>query len=384
MPLLLIILPKFIIDELISSQRIERLSLYVTILLGCQLIGGYLANYVKKQAFIQKSFLFITFQSELTKKIATADFERIESAEFLDHKEKASKFLYGDGQGFGAVFDHFASIMGNIFVFVGIMGIISTLNGFLLFIFIILSLSTSYFDNKIKQKYVDWDMEKAPIERKTTYLINIIESFQYAKEIRIFDLASWLTDKVEKHLREANVFYTNQVNESIKVESTNLISNFIRESITYIFLIVQFLSKKITIGDFSMYISAINTFNLLLKQVLASVATIRQYQNYFDSLLSYMQLPQMKNTNLTNKEIDFTAIEIVFNDVWFKYPNATHHTLKRINFKIKSGDRVAIVGENGAGKTTLIKLVCRLYRPTRGKILINGIDIQKIDNKKIF
>ncbi|MFQ9322190.1 MAG: ABC transporter ATP-binding protein [Enterococcus durans] len=90
----------------------------------------------------------------------------------------------------------------------------------------------------------------------------------------------------------------------------------------------------------------------------------------------------MKNTNLTNKEIDFTAIEIVFNDVWFKYPNATHHTLKRINFKIKSGDRVAIVGENGAGKTTLIKLVCRLYRPTRGKILINGIDIQKIDNKK--
>ena len=77
-----------------------------------------------------------------------------------------------------------------------------------------------------------------------------------------------------------------------------------------------------------MYISAINTFNLLLKQVLASVATIRQYQNYFDSLLSYMQLPQMKNTNLTNKEIDFTAIEIVFNDVWFKYPNATHHTLK--------------------------------------------------------
>ncbi|MFS0986687.1 ABC transporter ATP-binding protein [Enterococcus durans] len=382
MPLLLIILPKFIIDELISSQRIERLFLYVTILLGCQLIGGYLANYVKKQAFIQKSFLFITFQSELTKKIATADFERIESAEFLDHKEKASKFLYGDGQGFGAVFDHFASIMGNIFVFVGIMGIISTLNGYLLFIFIILSLSTSYFDNKIKQKYVDWDMEKAPIERKTTYLINIIESFQYAKEIRIFDLASWLTDKVEKHLREANVFYTNQVNESIKVENTNLISNFIRESITYIFLIVQFLSKKITIGDFSMYISAINTFNLLLKQVLASVATIRQYQNYFDSLLSYMQLPQMKNTNLTNKEIDFTAIEIVFNDVWFKYPNATHYTLKRINFKIKSGDRVAIVGENGAGKTTLIKLVCRLYRPTRGKILLNGIDIQKIDNKK--
>ncbi|MGH1865191.1 hypothetical protein ABE905_04040 [Enterococcus durans] len=110
MPLLLIILPKFIIDELISSQRIERLFLYVTILLGCQLIGGYLANYVKKQAFIQKSFLFITFQSELTKKIATADFERIESAEFLDHKEKASKFLYGDRQGFGAVFDHFASI----------------------------------------------------------------------------------------------------------------------------------------------------------------------------------------------------------------------------------------------------------------------------------
>lgn len=382
MPLLLVILPKYIVDELVSGQRMNYLFLYVGLLLGYQFFGGYLANYLKKQAFIQKSRLFIIFQSELTKKMATADFERIESAEFLDHKEKASKFLYGNGQGFGVVFDNFASILGNIFVFLGIVGIISTLDIYLLAVFLILTITTSYFDNKTKQKYVLWDMKKAPIERRTNYLINIIESFQYAKEIRVFDLSSWLTNKVDEHLSASNEFYTKQIHESIKVENINLGSSFIRDGIAYLFLITQFISKKITIGDFTMYLSSIVIFSNLLKQVLESLSTIRQYEGYFEALSSYMQIPQIKNEEFIDEEFLFKNIEISFEDVWFKYPNASKYSLKQINFKICPGDKVAIVGENGAGKTTLIKLICRLYRPTKGKILINGREIQSINNEQ--
>ncbi|MGM0125497.1 ATP-binding cassette, subfamily B, bacterial [Enterococcus sp. AZ194] len=382
LPLLLIVLPKFIIDELVNFQRVDYLFLYVSLLLGYQFLGGYLANALKKHAFIQKSHLFISFQSELTRKMATADFEKIESAEFLDHKEKASKFLYGNGQGFGIVFDNFAGILGNLVVFLGIIGIISTLNIYLLGIFILLSIVTSYFDNKTKQKYVAWDMEKAPIERRTTYLINVIESFQYAKEIRIFDLSSWLTKKVDKHLSEGNEFYTKQVNESVKVENIGLLSNFLRDGMAYVFLIAQFLAKKISIGDFTMYMSSINTFSNLLKQVLESLTTIRQYESYFEALSSYMQIPQMNTEETIRGPQLFNKIEIKFEDVWFKYPNAANYSLKQANFKINSGDKVAIVGENGAGKTTLIKLICRLYKPTKGRILMNGLDIQKIDHKE--
>ena len=379
LPLLLVVFPKFIIDELVGSKRVEYLVLYVLILLGYQLIGGYLANVFKKKAFIEKSLLFIKFQSELTKKMATADFERIESSEFLDQKEKASKFLYGEGQGFGAVFDNFASIIGNLIIFIGIIGIISTLNIFLLFIFVLLSISTSYFDKKTKQSHVEWDMAKSPIERKTNYLINLVESFQYAKEIRIFNLSSWLTAKVDKHLSEGNNFYTKQIEASVRVETINLISSFIRDAITYLFLISQYLTNKISIGAFSMYVTSIATFSSLLKQVLESLATIRQYENYFEALSLYLQLTPVKKNLVTAESLPTDFIDMTFKEVWFKYPGADDYALKKINFKIRAGDNIAIVGENGSGKTTLIKLICRLYVPTKGKILINGLDIQDFE-----
>ena len=70
---------------------------------------------------------------------------------------------------------------------------------------------------------------------------------------------------------------------------------------------------------------------------------------------------------------------LVFQDVSFKYPNASEYALKNVSFSIKKGDRIAIVGKNGAGKTTMIKLLLRLYDPTHGKILINGVDIAEYD-----
>lgn len=377
-PLLAVILPKFIIDELLGRERIPYLIAYVAILLGYQLVGGYLANTLKKRAFIQKSLLFITFQSELTKRMANADFEKIESAEFLDQKEKASKFLYGNGQGFGAVFDNFASILGSCFVFAGIVGIIATLNGYMLIIFILLSISTSYFDHQSKKKYVAWDMEKVPIERKTNYLINVIESFQYAKEIRIFNLSSWLTAKVDKHLSESNEFYTKQVNESVKVENINLLSSFFRDTVAYLFLIAQFFLGEVTMGEFTMYLTSINTFSALLKQVLENIATIRQYQEYFEALKAYMRIPQIQEVQSESRVKITPPYQLVFENVSFKYPGSKNYALREINFVVHPGDKVAIVGENGSGKTTLIKLLCRLYRPTSGRILLNGVDVQEI------
>lgn len=380
MPLIVVILPKFIIDELLGNQRSSYLIFYVALLLGYQLIGGFLANFFKKQAFIQKSILFITFQSELTHKMATADFEQIESANFLNQKEKAAKFLYGNGQGFGAVFDHFASILGNCFVFIGIIGVISILNGYLLLVFIILAIVTSYFDHLTKKKYVAWDMEKAPVERKTNYLVHVIESFQYAKEIRIYHLAPWLTKKVDQHLAESNEFYTKQVTGAVRVENVNLLSSFIRDMIAYTFLISQFIAKKLTIGEFTMYITAINTFSVLLKEVLASLTTIRQYQDYFEALTIYLNMPQMREQFvLEDNAVLKEPLELTFEQVSFKYPLADKNTLENISFTVRKGDKVAIVGENGSGKTTLIKLICRLYEPTSGRILLNGQDIQELD-----
>jgi ABC-type bacteriocin/lantibiotic exporter with double-glycine peptidase domain len=364
LPLLSIVLPKYIIDELVGQQNIENF------------LGSILANYFKNKSFVEKSKLFILFQTELTENLAKADYEKIESKSFLDLKEKAPKVLYGNGQGFAVVFENFVSIIGNIFVFAGILGILSMLDFRLIILFVVLIGVNAWIEQKSKQKFVALDIEKAPIERKTNYFISLIESFQYGKEIRLYNLTEWLMDKVKKQLTESNNFYEQQLQEVNKAENFNSFTTLLREAITFAFLIFQVMSKKITIGNFTMYVAAVSNFSAALRDVLDSITNIRQFEGYFDSLEEYLMIPR-KMYESSGDKIPQGDYRIEFKNVTFRYPNQTKDVLTNISFTIKQGEKLAIVGENGAGKTTLVKLICRLYDPTEGNILLNDIDIRK-------
>jgi ABC-type bacteriocin/lantibiotic exporter with double-glycine peptidase domain len=325
---------------------------------------------------VEKSKLFILFQTELTENLAKADYEKIESKSFLDLKEKAPKVLYGNGQGFAVVFENFVSIIGNIFVFAGILGILSMLDFRLIILFVVLIGVNAWIEQKSKQKFVALDIEKAPIERKTNYFISLIESFQYGKEIRLYNLTEWLMDKVKKQLTESNNFYEQQLQEVNKAENFNSFTTLLREAITFAFLIFQVMSKKITIGNFTMYVAAVSNFSAALRDVLDSITNIRQFEGYFDSLEEYLMIPR-KMYESSGDKIPQGDYRIEFKNVTFRYPNQTKDVLTNISFTIKQGEKLAIVGENGAGKTTLVKLICRLYDPTEGNILLNDIDIRK-------
>ena len=95
----------------------------------------------------------------------------------------------------------------------------------------------------------------------------------------------------------------------------------------------------------------------------------------------YLQFESIKSNihNGTRKINDFGNMDIEFKHVWFKYPRAEEYTLKDVSIIIKGGEKLSVVGQNGAGKTTFIKLLCRLYTPDKGEILINGINIKKYD-----
>jgi ABC-type bacteriocin/lantibiotic exporter with double-glycine peptidase domain len=376
LPLLSIVLPKYIIDELVGQQNIEKLVMYVSILVFGNFLGSILANYFKNKSFVEKSKLFILFQTELTENLAKADYEKIESKSFLDLKEKAPKVLYGNGQGFAVVFENFVSIIGNIFVFAGILGILSMLDFRLIILFVVLIGVNAWIEQKSKQKFVALDIEKAPIERKTNYFISLIESFQYGKEIRLYNLTEWLMDKVKKQLTESNNFYEQQLQEVNKAENFNSFTTLLREAITFAFLIFQVMSKKITIGNFTMYVAAVSNFSAALRDVLDSITNIRQFEGYFDSLEEYLMIPR-KMYESSGDKIPQGDYRIEFKNVTFRYPNQTKDVLTNISFTIKQGEKLAIVGENGAGKTTLVKLICRLYDPTEGNILLNDIDIRK-------
>lgn len=132
------------------------------------------------------------------------------------------------------------------------------------------------------------------------------------------------------------------------------------------------------IGNFLLYKRTVHQFVGSVIGIANEIAILRYDCGYLESLYRYLDLPdKMYQGTLAVEKRDDIDYEIEFRNVSFRYPNTENEVLHNVSMKFKIGDKLAIVGENGSGKSTFIKLLCRLYDPTEGVILLNGIDITK-------
>ena len=378
-PLTGVVMPKYIIDELTGLQRVEYLAVYVGALVLINLVGSILLAYLEGAMFTSKSEVFSSFECMMAEKLMTCDFESLEDPGFLDVKEKAHRILYAEGQGFGAVLDHAFNIAGKVFIFAGLVGVLSTLNIWMVLVFVALVLLNSAVESRVQKRYVSWDIEKAPIERRSAYLLNIIENFEYGKEERIYGLKDFLISRVAKHLGESDAFYKRQTRELNKSQYFTAVTSFFRDAISYIYLISKVIAGSIQIGSFTMYVGAVSQFSTAMNDMMSSIVNIRRFGLYYDELNKYINMPQTMREGKKTVDNETGEYTIKFENVSFRYPGSETYALKNVNIIITPSEKLSIVGENGAGKTTFVKLLLRLYDPTEGRILLNGTDIREFD-----
>ncbi len=132
------------------------------------------------------------------------------------------------------------------------------------------------------------------------------------------------------------------------------------------------------IGQFVLYSGTVEKFVRAVSTLVSCVGRLRQNNVYLEELYSFLDLrDEMYHGTLSVEKRDDNRFEIEFRNVSFKYPGSETYALKNLSFKFRIGERLAFVGMNGSGKTTFVKLLCRLYDPTEGQILLNGIDITR-------
>ena len=146
----------------------------------------------------------------------------------------------------------------------------------------------------------------------------------------------------------------------------------------YLFTCLKAIGGAFGVGRITQYVGAVTAFagnvNLLLKVC----GTMKANTEHMEKTFSYLDIPNaMYQGSLTTEKRSDRQYEVEVRDVSFKYPGSDKWALRHVNMKFKVGRRLAIVWENGSGKTTFIKLLCRLYDPQEGQILLNGIDIRK-------
>ena len=148
--------------------------------------------------------------------------------------------------------------------------------------------------------------------------------------------------------------------------------------IVYVFVCLKAWAGAFGVGSVTQYVGAVTALSKSVSTLIECVGTLRENTPFMRTTFEFLDIPNsMYQGSLTTEKRADRQYEVEFKDVSFKYPGSDLWALRHVNMKFKVGKRLAIVGENGSGKTTFIKLLCRLYDPQEGQILLNGIDIRK-------
>lgn len=148
--------------------------------------------------------------------------------------------------------------------------------------------------------------------------------------------------------------------------------------IVYVYVCLKAWAGAFGLGMVTQYVTSITQFAGGVGKFIEALGDMRNNATFLEQVFTFLDIPDnMYQGSLTVEKRRDRKYEIEFRDVSFKYPNSERYALRHMNMKFEIGKRLAVVGMNGSGKTTFIKLLCRLYDPTEGEILLNGIDIRK-------
>lgn len=376
--ILILILPKYIMDSLFTNVNGVFVIKYLIVFITITFILGILNSFIGNRIMIERMDVFKSFQMYLGSKMMDAEFEQIESASFLDLKSRAEKFLYGSGSGFASILESSFDLFGKIFTSIALVGIIMQLNIYLMLMIIIIVIINTYVNIITQKRNIKINLEKSVQERRSQYFSNIFQDFSYGKEIRVYNISEWLLDKYKNQLNVMQIFYKRMAKNNFKYNCITITTSVIQMIVSYWYVIQQAFRKIITVGQFSMYLTTITSFSSTLKDIIFGMVDMQQYSTYYNAFKEYINIKNIFRET-TVKPVVSDKFIIEFDNVSFKYKSQSSYAIKNVSIKINSGEKLSIVGRNGAGKSTFIKLLLRIYQPTKGRILLNGVDIQEID-----
>ena len=209
-------------------------------------------------------------------------------------------------------------------------------------------------------------------------------SDETAKEVHIFDLAPWL---VERYRRLAERFYKENKRLSIRKGSVSTALSIVGTLgyyAAYLIILVRAVHGIITLGSLIFLAGAFARSRDLLQHLLLGASGICQQCLYLKDLFDFFETKPSISSPPGAPAVPRPIRQgFVFQDVGFRYPGRDAWAVRHVNFRVHPGEHLAFVGENGAGKTTLIKLLARLYDPTEGRILLDGVDLRDYDLQSV-
>lgn len=384
-------IPKIIIDLISNEISIINLMLSIAVLTAIVIVFLLSERKIAFTTRCQRVMVKYSWIEKRMKKAFLMDYKDLENPEILNLMDRARYASADEGNGFGAVYNNISCIARNVITIVVTFATIAVLNPIVVLLMCVCSFGQykvlDFAKKANKEKYTD---VMNPYWRKLAYLNNMTNDFEYAKDIRIYRMQHFINGKTKKVNEEAHIISKHMFNRWILSAIGMNSFQMLQSTFFFVWLVYSVIYSEMSIGNVVLFIGIAATFNENVVQVFDVIADLRRVSLEIDDYRAFIECPIEQYDNSLGEEIEninFDKYEFEFKNVSFKYPGQELYTLKNLNLTIKAGERVAIVGNNGAGKTTIVKLLMRLYEPTEGQILLNGINIRrfnKVSYYKVF
>ncbi|WP_135554535.1 ABC transporter ATP-binding protein [Paenibacillus cymbidii] len=404
-PFINIYMSALIIDGIAEGKPLRLLIEYASITISLNLAVVLLARLVSRSSQVLKDELAHRYEMILSRKIMDLDYESVENPETHRLKAKFNEMRNMNSGGIWLLMNSFQALMKSFFTIalsVALTFSLFTLNGgdgvagiyrfvaspifsLILGIGILANVMVSMYANAtVTTKMHQLQNGIIPLNRIFGYYLNnYISTYHAGKDIRIYNQKGLIDSEWMAMFYGAHATLNKLSNQQMKYYSMATISTIAITTLIYLFVGLKALAGLFGVGAIVQYVGSINEFTGAFTNFMNQLAKLRANNEnmklYFEFLgipsrMYQGTLPVEKRALCQGGDNDY---EIEFRNVSFQYPSSESHSLRNVSLTFKVGGRLAVVGMNGSGKTTFIKLLCRLYDPTEGEILLNGIDIKK-------
>lgn len=288
------------------------------------------------------------------------------------------------------------NILINLICFFLYSTVLGYLNLWIMILLLVLSLlqyTLCISEVRYMERYRD---RYAQFYKKRSYLHSVMGKEEAAKDIRIFSMKQWLNYHNDVLISlKRSIDKEKMTREKIYWQAGSLLA-LGRDLFAYIYLIRQAQAGIIDAGEFVLYFGAITGFAVFVNSIMTSFASLQEGNISLNHLRSYLELEEedVYSGSHSIQELQM-PVSFTFRNVSFRYSlkeedaegkaeDPGQWIFRHLNLTIHGGEKIAIVGTNGAGKTTLVKLLCGLYEPQEGEILVNGIPIREFPKEELY
>lgn len=382
-----IYLPSLVVSEITNGQTLTHSLLSIGIVMLLIMLGniivqalGHIRNSTlgiyryKMTALVTRKQLSMFYQTYEQKKVRDLANRASNATQMWDGVQPLTDIVYN---GFG--------MLENLLGYILFGSVISFASPWLVPI-----LTVAPIVNILSVKaYNKWEYahrsKMTDLNQKLGHVEELPDDFAAAKDIRIYSMASWLRECYRDLSDQRSKWDRNVVKKSFLSRIADLVVILIRDGGAYALLIHMFYSGKIGIDEFVLYFAAISSFASWVGGIISCWNKANTVSLKLCDFRDFVDYPEYDGSGIAKAADHMNTVpEIEFKNVSFRYDGAEQDTIHDLSLKIKSGEKLALVGLNGAGKTTLVKLLCGLYRPTSGEIFFNGIPLSDFKREDYY